>query len=102
MYNLEYLPLARQDIVEIARYISHDLANPTAAENLVEKIVTAINGLIKFPYRNRVYQPIRPLGREYRKLIVENYIVFYSVDEEYKLITIARVIYARRDYGQLL
>ena len=35
-------------------------------------------------------------------LIVKNYIMFYYVDEPKKLITIARVIYAHRNYNALL
>jgi hypothetical protein len=29
MHKLEYLPMARQDMTEIARYISHDLSSPS-------------------------------------------------------------------------
>ena len=46
--------------------------------------------------------PIRPLKHEYRKLRVRNYLVFYWVDEERKLVTVARMIYARRNYEGLL
>ena len=28
--------------------------------------------------------------------------VFYRIDEERELVTVARVVYARRDYGHLL
>ncbi|MCL2368642.1 MAG: type II toxin-antitoxin system RelE/ParE family toxin [Oscillospiraceae bacterium] len=102
MYSLEYLPGAMQDMAEIARYMSHVLSNPAAAEKLAGEMVEAADRLADFPYKNRVYQPIRPLKREYRGQIVQNYIMFYSVDEDGKLVTIARVIYARRDYGKLL
>jgi plasmid stabilization system protein ParE len=34
MYRLEYLPIAKQDIAEIAAYISRTLCNPTAAQHL--------------------------------------------------------------------
>ena len=102
MYNLGFLQAAKQDLVDIVRYISHDLSNPIAAEKLAVELVEAAEGLTHFPYRNRVYQPIRPLKREYRGQIVQNYIIFYYVDEEQKLVTIARVIYARRNYGKLL
>ena len=102
MYSLDYLPQARRDMVEIARYISHELSNPTAAEKLSLEMIEAADGLTDFPYKNRVYQLIRPLKWEYRGQIVQNYIMFYYVDENQKLVTIARVIYARRDYGKQL
>ncbi|MDR1069237.1 MAG: type II toxin-antitoxin system RelE/ParE family toxin [Gracilibacteraceae bacterium] len=102
MYDLEYLPIAKQDMTDIARYISHDLGNPAAAEKLAGDMIKAAGKLKDFPYSNAVYNPIRPLKQEYRRLLVQNYILFYSVDEAQKLITVARVIYARRDYEKLL
>ena len=102
MYRLDYLPRAKLDMTEIARYIGHDLSNPTAAGKLADEMIEAGDKLVDFPYKNRVYQPVRPLKREYRGQIVQNYIMFYYVDEAEKLVTIARVIYAKRDYGKLL
>lgn len=102
MYKLEYLPIARQDMIEIAQYISKKLDNPIAANQLANELVEAGDSLIKFPYANPSYIPIRPLNHEYRKLLVENYLILYWVDESAKLVTVARVIYAKRDYGRLL
>lgn len=102
MYNLEYLPVARQDMVEIVRYISIELGNPAAADRLAAELIEAGDSIPKFPYANPAYTPIRPLKREYRKLLVQNYFMFYWVDEDKKLITVARVIYARREFERLL
>lgn len=102
MYKLVFLPIARQDMIDIARYISHSLCNPIAAEKLAVELVEAPDGIPSFPYANSAYIPIRPLKHEYRKLIIHNYIMFYWVDEEEKVVTVARVIYARRDYEKLL
>lgn len=102
MYNLEYLPVARQDMVEIVRYISRKLNNPAAADRLAVELIEAGDGIPAFPYANPAYIPIRSLKHEYRKLLVQNYLMFYWVDEEKKLVTVARVIYAKRDYELLL
>jgi len=102
MYRLEFLPIALQDMTDIARYISHELFNPTAAEKLAVEMIDAAERLTDFPYINANHQSDKPLKKEYRKLIVKNYIMFYWVDEKEKRVTIARVIYARRDYEELL
>lgn len=102
MYKLEYLPIALQDIVEIVNYISHTLKNQESASNLAESFIAKAESLLIFPYKNPVCQLIRPLKHEYRKILVENYLIFYWVDEEKKLVTVARVIYAKRDYSNLL
>lgn len=102
MYNLEYLPVARQDMVEIVRYISRELNNLAAADRLATELIEAGNSIPTFPYAYPAYIPIRPLKHEYRKLLVQNYFMFYWVDEDKKLVTVARVIYAKRDYERLL
>lgn len=102
MYKLEYLPVASQDMIEIVRYISQELQNPIAADQLAMELIEAGDRIPSFPYSNPSYTPIRPLKHEYRKLLVQNYFIFYWVDEMEKLVTVARVIYAKRDYERLL
>ncbi|MCL2830182.1 MAG: type II toxin-antitoxin system RelE/ParE family toxin [Betaproteobacteria bacterium] len=102
MHRLEYLPIAIQDMAEIARYISHELCNPQAAIKLAEKMIEAAERLRDFPYSNAVHPTLKALAQEHRKLIVGNYLMFYWVDEKGKRVTIARVLYARRNYEELL
>ena len=102
MYQLEYLPIAKKDMVEIATYISRDLSNPKAAETLLNEIIESAEKLSQFPYSNPIHTTIRPLKHEYRKLLIKNYILFYWIDEVTKKITVARVVYARRDYEKSL
>ena len=102
MYKLEYLPIARKDMLEIVRYISLELHNPDAANRLALELVNAVEKVLRFPYATPVYQTIRPLKHEYRKILVQNFLIFYLIDEEKKLVTVARVVYAKRDYAQCL
>ena len=101
-YKLEYLPVAQRDMIEIVRYISEELKNPIAADRLAVELVGAAESVLTFPYALPVYQPIRSLKHEYRKILVRNFLIFYWVDEEKKLVTVARVVYAKRDIGRLL
>ena len=89
-------------MVEIVKYISHELSSPTAAENLIEEMLESTERLTLFPYSNAVYIPLRPLNHECRRLVVKNYFLFYWVDEDKKPVTITRVIYSRRNYNTLL
>lgn len=102
MHKLAYLPLARQDMVDIADYISRTLANRQAARALAEELIKAVETLTEFPYAHSVYVPIRPLKYEYRKLFVRNYLVLYRVDAEAGTVIVTRVLYARRDISRLL
>ena len=102
VYKLEYLPVARQDLIDIVLYISQELQNPDAANRLAEKLIETAEKALIFPYGNPSYHPIKPLRHEYRKAIVQNYLMFYWIDEEKKLVTVVRVLYAKRNYDQLL
>lgn len=102
MYKIEYLPIARRDMVDIAKYIGVKLANPNAAERLTEKMIESAEKLTDMPYKYPVYIPVKPLKHEYRKLIVQNYTMFYWIDEDKQLVTIARVVYSGRDYEKIL
>lgn len=102
MYQLVYLPLARKDMVDIVQYISLDLCNPDAAGKLAEELIKAAENVLAFPYRNPVHMSIRPLKHEYRKIIVKNYMMFYWIEEQTKTVTIARVLYYKRNQKKLL
>ena len=49
-YNVEILETAQNDIIEISLYIGEQLKNPTAAENLVDKIYDRAASLADFPH----------------------------------------------------
>lgn len=66
------------------------------------ELVNVAERVITFPYALPAYQPIRLLKREYWKILVQNFLMFYWVDEEKKLVTVARLMYAKRDIGRLL
>ena len=106
-YKIEYLPSALRDLTEIADYIGVKLNNPEAADRLSETIVSTIEKLTDMPYRYPVYYPVatfsvKPLKMEYRKMVIKNYLVFYWVNEEKHLVTIARVIYGGRNIDNIL
>lgn len=101
-YRVEYLPEAREDLIQIVRYIGGTLQNPAAAERFVQAAMAADRQIGDFPYANPVYHPIRPLKREYRKITVQHYLLFYWVEEEEKRCTVARVIYGGRNLQGML
>jgi plasmid stabilization system protein ParE len=102
MYRLSYLQAANRDIADTVDYIAETLAAPKAAFDLLNALDESISRLKDFPYSCRVYQPVKPLGHEYRILLVKNYAVFYTVNEQEKLVEICRVIHTKRDFDKQL
>lgn len=93
-YTAVILPQAEKDITEILDYIANELSNPTAARNLWVDIKEAIGRAKLFPYAMPILKNERiTLGKEYRRLDVNNYVVIYKVVEELKQIRIFAVFY---------
>lgn len=83
-------------MLEIVRYISRDIGNPDAAERLAATMIEKGEAIREMPYLCPACIPLRPLAHEYRKAIVKHFLMFYWVDEEGKLGSVARVIYSKR------
>lgn len=101
-YKVTVEPLARQDILDIRRYISKTLKEPAAAKRIYDAIKDAILTLEQNPMRHAVVrdEPYTSLGL--RRLPVENYTVFYLVNDESKEVHVIRVLYSRREWQNLL
>ncbi len=96
-YNIEYLPIAEQDLIDIIQYILID--NPDAALSLASRINSAISVLELFPHTGTVPMDIRLKSLNYRMLIVDNYIVFYVFNDEF--VEIRRILHGKRKYNFL-
>lgn len=89
---------AERDLVDIVKYISAQLAAPISAENMVNAIEEALFGLAYMPHKHPPVTDERLLTMGYRKLVVKNYIAFFSIDEAEKTVDVERILYARRDW----
>lgn len=97
-YNIEYLPIAAQDLTEIIDYIKLD--DPKAAMKLLDNIDDSVSKLELFPHMGTAPKDIRLQSLGYRILIIENYLVFYVVMDD--VVEIHRIISGKRKYSFLL
>ena len=100
MYKLEFLTIAKNDMLEIVKYISDELKNPDTASRLIDEFISSAENICIFFFLFNVYTPIKSLEKEYRRIIVKIYMMFYTVDENTKTVTIMRVIYAKRNINE--
>ena len=101
-YKIEITARAKQDLREIHAYIAGNLKEPKTAERLLDKIESEILTLNDMPLRHAVERDEHVRLRNLRKLIVDNYLVFYTVGKKTETVFIIRVLYARRDWVNLL
>lgn len=99
-YNIEYSKEAREDLIEIKRYIKYNLQEPETAQKLISKIRSEIDKLKINPQMFAIIDDDFIKKFEIRKLIVDNYIVFYRIQNDN--IQIARIMYGRRNWINLL
>lgn len=97
-YQIRLLRIAEEDFNEIICFIADD--NPNAANSIANKIEKNIELLSENPKLGRIPrdEDIRNLG--YRYIIVQNYIVFYTIEE--RTIFIHRILHGARNYKTLL
>ena len=99
-YNIEYSKESKQDLIGIKQDIKYNLQEPETANKLISKIRKEINALKD---NSEIYAIIDDdiiKKLEIRKLIVDNYIVFYRIKDNN--IQIVRVMYGRRNWINLL
>lgn len=102
MYKLEFLPIAKKDIDDIIYYISNNLKNNATAINLSKCFIKGANSILEFPYGLSEYKATSKLKNVYRSIKIKNFLMFYTINEEDKIITIVRVLYQKRDITSIL
>ncbi|HGJ66334.1 TPA: type II toxin-antitoxin system RelE/ParE family toxin [bacterium] len=97
-FQIRLLRIAEEDLTEIISFIAND--NPMAANALADKIEKNIELLSSNPMIGRIPrdEDLKNLG--YRYIIVQNYLVFYTIEE--RTIFIHRILHGARNYKTLL
>ena len=100
MNNLHLSEEAQNDLIEIKSYIEKELLNPSAALATVSRITKKLRILQTYAYVGAPLSSIADIDSDYRFIVSGNYISFYRVYDDN--VYIDRIIYARRDYMQIL
>ena len=102
MYSIEYLPSYSDDLDSILVHLAVIQKSRWAAENLLDALDKAVQGLYEFPRRHRRYLTVWPLKTEYRVMGVKGNAVFYTIDEENQLVQIHRILNGHSDFDRWL
>ena len=97
-YKVIIYPAAKQDLLDIIDYLN--TLSPDAALRYYDLLTEKIASLSHMPERCPHPKDLALAAKGYRYLIVENYLVFYLVDEN--TVQIRRILFSRRDYRYLL
>jgi len=101
-YSVDLTQNAASDIREIYAYISLQLLDPETAAQQRDRIKKAVMSLDSFPKRYALIPDGQLREQGVRFCPVDNYLVFYVINDlEYK-VTVLRVLYSRRDWQVVL
>lgn len=98
IFDVEFTEEYIQELSEIYEYININLKNNLSAIKIIKY---ANEKVLKLSNNYNLYIRIKKidnLKREYRRIIVKNFIIIYTVDYNRKIVYVSHIIYKRRNY----
>ena len=90
-------PRAFRDLDDIFAYIALEKLSPENAKGQTDRIKKKLKTLETFPQAHQERMEGRYAGKNYRQLIIDNYIAIYRIDEETKTVHIVTIQYQGRN-----
>ena len=93
---------AHKEIKYVYNYISKNLYSKVAAKRLMNEIEKETVYLKSLP---KMYEQIKGTSnfkRIYRKVVINNYVLIYTVDDENKIVCIVHFYYSGKNYLDLI
>ena len=98
-YQVHITSTAEHDIMRAADYIEFTLKNPDAADNLLDAATEQIGSLADLPQKFRLVDDPVLASWGIRFVIINNYLAFYTIDEEKQTIIIVRLLHQILPYN---
>ncbi len=101
-YQIEFTQTAKEDLRNIAFYIAEESKEISIAVRFVEELQNSIGQLKNFPRSGACPKDRVLCSFGYRFLVHKEYLTFYTVDEEKKIVYIEAVFNSKKDYTRIL
>ncbi len=101
-YIIHITATAERDIMHAADHIQFNLKNPTAADHLLDVATEQINSLADMPQKFRLVDDPVLSSWGIRYVIINNYLAFYTIDEEKQMVIIVRFLYQKSNWIAIL
>ena len=96
-YKIMINPKAIRELNGIYEYIANEKLSPENAKGQVERIKKAVLGLDTFPQSHQERNEGRYAGKNYRQLLIDNYIAIFRIDESRKVVYVVTIQYQGRN-----
>ncbi len=101
-YKIKLSKDARIDYLNIIRYIKYSLVEPIIADRYAKLIKEEIQKLEYNPQKFAIIDLNLKDNSNIRKLVIKNYIAFYRVNENEKVVNIERILYGAMNWKNKL
>lgn len=101
-YNIHITSAAERDLIRAADHIEFVLKNPKAADDLIDEAEKQINSLSDFLEKFRLVDDPVLTSWGIRFVIVNGYLAFYTISEEYNLVIVIRFLFQKSNWKAIL
>lgn len=98
IFEIEFTEDCRDEIKEIFKYISESLVAKDAAKRLMKKMRKNVMDLAESPLLYGKIEKKDKRKRDFRRIVVDNYVILYTVDETKKTVYISHMYYSGKNY----
>ena len=95
-YEVRLLNLAEKDLEEICQYLSGFYPGTPG------KFLDALEKDLDYLSLNPKMYPKYEYNNEYRKMVTENYLIFYKTDEVNNRVNVYRILHEKRNISTIL
>lgn len=97
-YKVIITPTAYKEINKIYDYITDDLYAENAAKRLMNKVEQEVQSLKDAPKIYTEIEKFDELKRVYIRIVVDNYVILYTIDEDNEVVFVSHMYYGGRNY----
>ncbi len=97
-FEVEFTEQYIEELTEIYEYIANNLKENSIAKKLLNEVNDKV---LSLEYNPEIYMKIGntdKLKRNYHRIVIKNYVVLYTVDQENKKVYATHIIYGKRNY----
>lgn len=97
-YSVKLADEFLDEFEEICDYISNKLKNIDASNRLREKVIYNVLLLENSPRMCTEIEKTDRTERQYKRMVVNNYVILYTIDESEQIVYVAHIYYGGRNY----
>lgn len=101
-YDIHITNAAQRDLLNATDHIEFILKEPKAADDLLDEAEKQVNSLTDFPEKFRPVDDPVPSSWGIRFVIMNNFLVFYIIDDEKTMVIIVRFLYQKSNWNAIL